>query len=173
MTVSVDYKLNVKENSGLNALSPAGSQFLPLSFWYPTPNSWYFARGGDFAPFRIQVNAGNGQTIVSSGTQTGKDFEQKLNGQPFFVAGDWDTVNENNVFVLVPKGAGAEERKRAAELSALTVSAKAFTTKLLGASPDVPLRIVAVDRGAGFSSGGTILLTTTRSIARKLIRRRR
>lgn len=158
LSVSVDYKLNVKENSGLSALSSAGSQFLPLSYWYPTPNSWYFARGGDFAPFRVQVNAGNGQTIVSSGTITGKDFEQKLTGQPFFVAGDWDTVNENNVSVLVPKGAGAEERKRAAELSALAANAKNFTTKLLGASPDVPLRIVAVDRGAGFSGGGTIFV---------------
>ena len=40
VSVEVNYKLKVDENSGLNALSPVGSQFLPLSFWYPTPNSW-------------------------------------------------------------------------------------------------------------------------------------
>ncbi len=158
LSVAVDYKLNVKENSGLNALSPVGSQFLPLSFWYPTPNSWYFARGGDFAPFRVAANSANNRTIVSSGTQTGNGFEQKLNGQPFFVAGDWDTVNANNVSVLVPKGAGAEERKRANELAVLAANAKTFAAKLLGNAPDVPLRIAAVDRGAGFSGGGTIFV---------------
>lgn len=158
LNVAVDYKLNVKENSGLNALSPVGSQFLPLSFWYPTPNSWYFARGGDFAPFRVVVNSANNRTIVSSGMPGGNGFEQKLNGQPFFVAGDWDTVNANNVSVLVPKGAGAEEQKRANELAVLVANAKTFTSKLLGNAPDVPLRIVAVDRGAGFSGGGTIFV---------------
>lgn len=158
LNVAVDYKLNVKENSGLNALSPIGSQFLPLSFWYPTPNSWYFARGGDFAPFRVAVNSANNRTIVSSGTPGANGFEQTLNGQPFFVAGDWDTVNANNISVLIPKGAGAEERKRAGELAVLVVNAKTFTSKLLGNAPDVPLRIVAVDRGAGFSGGGTIFV---------------
>ncbi|MDQ3321490.1 MAG: tetratricopeptide repeat protein [Acidobacteriota bacterium] len=158
LNVAVDYKLNVKENSGLNALSPVGSQFLPLSFWYPTPNSWYFARGADFAPFRLQVNAQNGRKFVSSGTQSANGFEQKLNGQPFFVAGDWDAVNTNNVSVFVPKGLGAEAQKRANELAALAANAKTFTVKLLGAAPDVSLRIVAADRGAGFSGGGTIFV---------------
>jgi len=65
-SVAVDYKLKVDENSGLNTLSPVGSQFLPLSFWYPTPNSWYFARGADNAPFRAQINSSSGETIVSS-----------------------------------------------------------------------------------------------------------
>lgn len=168
LNVAVDYKLNVKENSGLNALSPIGSQFLPLSFWYPTPNSWYFARGGDFASFRVAVASANNRTIVSSGA-SGKDaFEQKLNGQPFFVAGDWDTVNANNVSVLVPKGAGAEEQKRAAELAVLAANAKTFTAKVLGAAPDVPLRLVAIDRGAGFSGGGTIFVDDSVFSRRKI-----
>lgn len=162
LTVAVDYKLNVKENSGLAALSPVGSQFLPLAYWYPTPNSWYFARGADFAPFNLKVNssAANVQ-IVSSGASGASGFEQKSNGQPFFVAGDWDAVNANNISVLVPKGAGANARKRAAELAALVGSARNFTAKLLGSAPadtDAPLRIVAVQRGAGFSGGGTIFV---------------
>jgi len=157
-TIAVDYKLTVKENSGLNALSPVGSQFLPLSYWYPTPNSWYFARGADYAPFRLQVNSANNQQIVASGVSNANNYEQKLNGQPFFVAGDWDAVNANNVSVFLPKGAGANEQKRANELAMLAANAKNFAAKILGAAPDAPLRIVAVQRSAGFSGGGAIFI---------------
>ncbi len=158
VTASVDYKLNIKENAGLSALSPIGSQFLPLSYWYPTPNSWYFARGADFAPFRLQVNSAGGMSVVSSGAEAGGAFDQKLQGQPFFVAGSWDAVNANGVAVYVPKGAGAEEQKRANELAALASEAKTFAANLLGPLPDAPLRIVSVKRGAGFSGGGTIFV---------------
>ncbi len=157
-TVAVDYKLNVKENSGLNALSSVGSQFLPLAFWYPTPNSWYFARGADVALMRLQVNSANGETVIASGTQNNNAFEQKLNGQPFFVSGNWDTVNANGVSVFIQKGANADEQKRANELALLASEARTFTANLLGTAPDVPIRIVAVRRGAGFSSGGTIFV---------------
>jgi tetratricopeptide (TPR) repeat protein len=157
-SVAVDYKLKVEENSGLNALSPVGSQFLPLSFWYPTPNSWFFARGADFAPVRLQISSAKGETVIASGISNGNAFEQKLNGQPFFVSGSWDTVNANNVSVFVPKGAGAEEQKRANELASLASDAKNFTANLLGNAPDEPIKIVAVKRGAGFSGGGTIFV---------------
>lgn len=164
-TVAVDYKLNVKENSGLNALSSVGSQFLPLSFWYPTPNSWYFARGADFAPFNLTVVTSNnaGVDVVSSGEgsifSSGKtqfSFIQKLKGQPFFVTGNWDTIEANGVFISIPKG--TEDKTRANELAALASEAKTFTANLLGTAPNVPLQIVAVKRGAGFSSGGTIFV---------------
>jgi hypothetical protein len=155
-SVAVDYRLKVDENSGLNALSPIGSQFLPLSFWYPTPNSWYFARGADFAPVRLQVTAANGETIVSSGTQTGNSFEQKLNGQPFFIAGSFDKIDASGVTVFVSKG--MEDKTRSNELAALATEAKTFIANLLGAAPDVPIRIVAVKRGAGFSDGGTVFV---------------
>lgn len=157
-TVSVDYKLNVKENSGLNAVSPVGSQFLPLSFWYPTPNSWYFARGGDFAPTKIQVNAVNGNTSIASGIEANGSFDTKINVQPFFLTGSWDTANVNGVSIYMPKGADAEAQKRGAELANLAVEAKTFTANLLGNFSDAPMRIVAVRRGGGFSTGGTILL---------------
>lgn len=156
VSVAVEYKLNVKENSGLNTLSPVGSQFLPLSFWYPTPNSWYFARGADSAPVHLQVNSANGETIVASGTSSGNSFDQKLSGQPFFVAGDWDSINANGVSVFVPKG--TEDKSRVNELAQIALDAKTYTATLLGNAPDVPLRIVTVKRGAGFSSGGTIFI---------------
>lgn len=158
LAVEVTYKIKVDANSGLNALAPVGSQFLPLSFWYPTPNSWFFARGADFAPVRLQVNSTNGLMVAASGTESGGIFDQKINSQPFFVTGNWDTVNANNVSVLLPKGAGAEEQKRANELAALISAAKTYTANLLGNAPDTPLRVVAVRRGSGFSSGGTILV---------------
>lgn len=156
VAVAVDYKLVVRENSGLNALSPVGSQFLPLSFWYPTPNSWYFARGADAAPMRLQINAANGETVVASGAGSGNSFEQKLNGQPFFITGNWETINASGVSVFVPKG--TEDKSRASELAQLASDAKTFTATLLGNVPDVPLKIAAVKRGAGFSSGGTIFV---------------
>lgn len=158
LSVSVEYKLKVDENSGLNAISPINSQFLPLSFWYPTPNSWYFARGADFAPVRLQINAPSGQTVVSTGVQTANAFDQKLNIQPFFITGNWDVSTVSNVSMLTPKGTGADGQKRSNELAALANEAKLFTTSLLGNAPDVPLRIVAVRRGAGFSGGGTIFV---------------
>lgn len=156
LSAAVDYKLNLKENSGLNAISPIGSQFLPLSFWYPTPNSWFFARGADSAPMRLQVNAPNGETSVSSGTASGNAFEQKLSGQPFFVTGTWDSINANGVSVFLPKG--LEDKSRANELAQMTSEAKTFMATLLGTAPDIPLKIVAVKRGAGFSGGGVILV---------------
>jgi len=155
-SVAVDYKLKTDENSGLNALSPVGSQFLPLSFWYPTPNSWFYARGADYAPVRLQIIAANGETIVSSGTQTANSFEHKLYGQPFFVAANWDKIDTGDISVFVPKG--ADNKSRANELAALAAEAKSFTTGLLGAAPNIPLRIVAVRRGAGFSDGGTLFV---------------
>lgn len=158
VTAAVDYKLNVKENSGLNALSLNDAEFLPLSFWYPTPTSWYFSRGGDNAPFSIKVNPANGLTALSSGTESANAFDQKLSGQPFFVAGNWDKFDSAGVSVFMPKGAGAEEQKRAAELATLATEAKNFTANLLGNSADFPIRIVSVRRGAGFSGGGTVFV---------------
>jgi tetratricopeptide (TPR) repeat protein len=158
LTATVDYKLNVKENSGLIALSPIGSQFLPLSFWYPTPTSWYYARGGDYAPYTIKVTAANGLTVLASGAETGNTFDQKLYGQPFFIAGNWDKLDSNGVSVYMPKGAGAEEQKRAGELAALATEAKNYVSGLLGSAPDFPVKIVSAKRGAGFSGGGSVFV---------------
>lgn len=158
LTVTVDYKMNVKDNSGLSALSPVGSQFLPLSFWYPTPTSWFFARGADFAPFTVKVNSGSGQTFVSSGTANSNGFEQKFGGQPFLLTGTWDTLNSNGVEVLMPKGVSSDGQKRAAELAAIYSEARTFAAGILGPAPDESLRIISTHRGAGFTGGGTVLV---------------
>src|SRR5262245_383675 len=159
---SVTYSLPVESNSGLAAISPIGSQFLPLSFWYPMPNTPYAVRGADAAPFHLTVNL---PSVVSSGVEkTGSSvtFEQSLHGQPFFVQGDWDKLegaaDGKGVVVLLEKGADAEQRKRAEALIAFTAAARAFYAAALGPAPDVPLRLVAVRRGAGFSDGGTVLI---------------
>ena len=152
----VDYKLNVKDNSGLAAISPNGSQFLPLSYWYPTPTSWYFARGADYAPVRVQVNGG--QSLVASGTESAGAFDQKLLIQPFFVSGNFEKQDLSGVEAFLPRESGPEEKKRAAELAALASEVRTFYTGLMGTAPETPLRIVAVKRGGGFSSGGTIFV---------------
>ena len=158
-TITIAYRLLVPENNGLSAISAIGSQFLPLSVWYPTPNNPSSPRGADYAPFRLQVTAAGGETVISSGKANGNNFDQALNAQPFFVSGTWDLIEgANGISVYSPKGASVAARKRAEELIALTSDVRSFTANLLGNIPDVPWRLVAVQRGSGFSDGGTILL---------------
>jgi hypothetical protein len=161
--VAVSYILPVDSNSGLAAISPIGSQFLPLSFWYPMPNTPYSVRGADTAPFHLTINIPN---VISSGVEKGGPaggnyFEQSLNGQPFFVQGDWDKLegaaDGKGVIVLLEKGASADNRKHAEALIAFAAAARAFYAAAFGPAPDVPVRLVAVRRGAGFSDGGTLL----------------
>jgi hypothetical protein len=169
-TVVVEYRLPVADNNGLEAISPNATAFLPLAFWYPTPNTQFAPRGADTAPFRLTINqSGHGETIVSSGTQVNAravaqsaTFEQALSGQPFFLTGDWD-LNEGagearGISAYLPKGATAEERAQADSIIKLTQNARAFFANLLGARADAPVRLVAVSRGAGFNSSGTLLL---------------
>lgn len=163
-TVTVTYSLPVESNTGLLAISPIATQFLPLSFWYPMPNTPYTVRGADAAPFRLSVNLPN---VISSGVEKNGaggsvSFEQTLHSQPFFVQGDWDRVDGAadgaGISVLMEKGMGAEERKHAEALIAFTGAARTFFAGMFGPAPDVPVRLVAVRRGAGFSDGGTVLI---------------
>jgi hypothetical protein len=162
-SVTVTYSLPVESNSGLAAISPIGTEFLPLSFWYPMPNTPYTVRGADTAPFHLTVNLPN---VVSSGVEKGASgsmvFDQALHGQPFFVQGDWDRVEGNGdgkgIAVFAEKGAASDERKRAEALISFAGAARTFYAAMFGPAPDVPVRLVAVRRGAGFSDGGTVLI---------------
>jgi len=163
VNVAFDYKLPLAENTGLAAVSVEGAQFLPLSFWYPAPNSPYSSRSADYAPVSVKVNAPGGETVVSSGqASAGNSFEQKLFAQPFFSTGKWETIegagDAKGTSALLHAGASAEERKNAESLLALAAAARAFYAGLLGPAPDAPVRLVAVRRGAGFDMGGTLLL---------------
>jgi Tfp pilus assembly protein PilF len=159
VSATVTYALPVESNTGLTAINPIATQFLPLSFWYPMPNTPYSVRGADTAPFHLTVNIPN---AISSGVEKASGtFDQSLYGQPFFVQGDWDKIegaaDAKGVIVLLEKGAGADDRKHAEALMAFTAAARAFFAASLGSAPDAPLRLVAVRRGAGFSDGGTVL----------------
>jgi len=162
-SATVTYSLPIESNSGLAAISPIGTEFLPLSFWYPMPNTPFTIRGGDTAPFRLTVNLPN---VVSSGVEknasAGISFDQTLYSEPFFVQGDWEktegAADNKGVVVYLEKGAGAAERKRADALIAFTGAARAFFGNVFGPAPDVPIRLVSVRRGAGFSDGGTVLI---------------
>lgn len=170
LSVTIDYRLPVTENSGLAALSQVGVQFLPLSAWYPTPNTPFAVRGADTAPFRLTVNSPGHPTVISSGRSTnggssgggGAAFEQNLSAQPFFVAGKWDAIEgaaeARGMSAWLYMGATAEERQQATALLGLAANARSFYAGLLGAAPDAPVKIVAVARGAGFNDAGTLLL---------------
>ncbi|HEX7315551.1 MAG TPA: tetratricopeptide repeat protein [Pyrinomonadaceae bacterium] len=164
VTATLEYRLPVAENTGLAAVSPLGSQFLPLSQWYPAPNTPVAPRGADFAPVKLNITGlPSGDAVVSSGRATGTNFEQPLNAQPFFITGRWETVEGSGeargITALLRPGATDEERKNAGSLVALAGAARAFYAGLLGPAPDVPVRLVAVRRGAGFDLGGTLLLS--------------
>ncbi|HVG29803.1 MAG TPA: hypothetical protein VM864_08910 [Pyrinomonadaceae bacterium] len=160
--VAFDYSLPLQNNSGLAAVSTEGAQFLPLSLWYPSPNSPVSVRGADTAPVRLTVNTAGGEMVVSSGQASGATFDQKLSAQPFFVAGRWEAVEGANdargVTALLPRGATAEEKRRAEALTAYAAAARAHFAATLGGAQDAPVRLVSVSRGAGFDMGGTILV---------------
>jgi tetratricopeptide (TPR) repeat protein len=173
VTATLDYRLPVAENTGLAAVSPLGLQFLPLSQWYPSPNSPVAPRGADYAPVRLTFTGlPSGDAVVSSGKASGGGFEQPLNSQPFFVTGRWETVEgageARGVTAMLRPGATAEERKNAETLVELAGAARAFYASLLGPAPDVPVRLVGVRRGAGFEQGGTLLLNHATFTRRKL-----
>jgi tetratricopeptide (TPR) repeat protein len=173
VSATVDYRLPVEENSGVAALSPVGSQFLPLSLWYPSPNTSLAVSGADYAPFRLTVSGAN---AVSSGTEKSASgdsvFEQTLHALPFFVVGSWDRLDGSGsgkgISAFLPKGASTDERKQAESLIALTADARAFCVGWFGAAPEVPLRLVASKRGAGFDDAGTILLSDAAFQRRKI-----
>ncbi|QYO62898.1 hypothetical protein [Leptolyngbya sp. 7M] len=132
-----------------------------MSFWYPTPNSWYFARGADHAPMRLRVTSPSGLRVVSTGSESSGVFDQKLLVQPFFAAGKWQEENAAGVSVLAPVGTDAEGKKRASELAQLAADAVAFYSEMFGSKPNTPLRIVTVGRGSGYHSGGTMLIDSS------------
>jgi tetratricopeptide (TPR) repeat protein len=159
LTAAVDYKLTIKDNNAFATISGPGGGFLPLSYWYPTPNNWFFPRGVDAAPTKIRVNTGNSAlTTIAPGVETAGTFENKLRSQPFFLYGRWDKAEVANVAVYTPRGIGGDVLKRSAEIAAVINEARAFTAKLLGPVPDVPIRVVASRRGAGFATGGTFVI---------------
>lgn len=162
VTAIVEYRLPIGDNTGSAAISPVGSQFLPQSMWYPMANNAFAIRGADFAPFRLTVTGG---AALSSGVDKSAGgasiFEQPLNAQPFLVIGNWDRVEvatAKGVTAFLPKGASPDEQKQAQALIGLANDARTFYAGLLGAAPDVPVRLISTTRGAGFEDAGTILL---------------
>ncbi len=160
--VNVSYRLPVPENTGLAAIAHGSSQFLPLSNWYPAANTQFSLRGPDAAPFSLKVRGG---TVVSSGVQTqqGGQYDQQLNAQPFFLEGQWETLDgtaaeARGISAWLPKGASADERKQAEAIIALAGAARSYFAGLLGPATDTPVRLISVTRGAGFTDGGTLLL---------------
>ncbi|HLA11221.1 MAG TPA: hypothetical protein VJ023_11595 [Pyrinomonadaceae bacterium] len=166
VSLTATYTLPIEANTGLAALSPTGSHFLPLSFWYPLPNTPFSIRGVDTSPFRLTVNAPN---IVSSGFDKSSGavstFEQTLNAQPFFLQGEWDRIEgaaeAKGITVLVRKGITADEKKQAENMALLAGALRSFYATLLGPAPEVPIRLVAVNRGAGFYDSGTVLVESS------------
>jgi hypothetical protein len=174
VNLSVDYRITVERNSGLEAISPLGSQFLPLTAvsaadpsaggWYPMLNTPFTVRSTDMAPFKLRVEGAN---VISSGSEkesggTAATFDQPLNGQPFFLQGVWERAEGSGeakgITAFLAAGASADERKQAEVMLTVAASARSFYSNLLGPAPAIPIRLVAVRRGAGFNDAGTLLI---------------
>lgn len=161
ISLTFDYRLPVDNNSGLETISPIGSQFRPESFWYPVLNTPYTIRGIDTAPYKVHIDGGN---AISAGAEKdgGATYEQTLFGQPFFLQGSWDRIegsgDAKGATAFITAGAPADERKQAESMLALAAAARSFYASLLGPAPATPLRLVSVRRGSGFSDTGTILI---------------
>ena len=162
--ISLDYRFPVEINSGVEAISPLGSQFLPASIWYPMLNLPSTVRGADFAPFKLKVE---GTNVISSGVDKGQSgsataYEQMAPALPFFLQGDWDKIDGSadakGIAIFLPRAAPAGERKQAETIMSTAANARSFFAGLLGPSPETPIRLVAVRRGAGFSDAGTLLI---------------
>ena len=158
LEVTVSYNLKVDENSGLASISEAGSQFLPLGFWYPTPTSWFFARGADFAPTEIEVAGGLAKSVVAPGRELQGRVVSTLKVQPFFLAGDWEAVEHSGVSIRLGKGATPLEKERARAVADYAAEARRRFAGFFGSDFDGPLTLVAVRRGGGFSGGGVVLV---------------
>jgi Tfp pilus assembly protein PilF len=163
LTATFDYRIPVAENSGVASITSEGLQFLPLSNWYPTPNTPLAPRGADYAPMHLTVSGlANGESSVSTGKASAGGFVQTLNAQPFFITGKWDTVegagDAKGFLALLHQGASADERRAAESLLSLANAARTFYAGMLGPAPDSPVRLVGVRRGAGFDVAGTLLL---------------
>jgi len=157
--VAVTYTFSIKDNGDAAVFSPPASHLLPLSFWYPTPTNWYYSRGGDFAPFSVRVKGPAGRQVVSSGTESASGaFDTNVASQPFFAVGDWTAIQANGVKVFAPSSSGEMSKARGSELAAVFSEAKEFAEKFLGPSPNVPLKIVSVRRGAGFADAGVVFV---------------
>lgn len=159
ITASVEYKIALKDNSAVASVTASGTQFLPQSFWYPTPNSWFYARGTDLAPVTIKVTPSPGHRVVTSGRPAAGGFEQSIRAQPFFLTGNFTAIESSVPGVTVLAATlDPTMMKQAADLAKFYSEARDFVATLLGKAPDVPLTIVASRRGAGFGSSGTVVV---------------
>lgn len=167
VAVTFDYRLSLERNNGLAAHSAEETQMLPSAAWYPTPNTQFAPRGADAAPYRLTVRgAGANQSVVSggnaSGDAAGRSFQQTLNTQPFFAVGRRTAIEgtgaTQNISAHLYEGADDAERARANSLIKFASDARLYFAEVFGASVAMPLRIVAVRRGAGFDAGGVMLV---------------
>ena len=168
VTITLNYKLKVKSNSGLNSLSQVGSQFLPLAHWYPTPTSWYYSKGADFAPYTLKINSPSGHAVLSSGIKNNNSFEQKHNGQPHFITGRWNVSSPTSDNIEIYSPDGVENPERVNQVRDLAVAARNDLESFLGVKISVPIRIIAVNRGAGFSDSGTIFVDDSVFVRQKI-----
>ena len=151
VTVEVNYRLVVKLNSGLSAISTTGSQFLPLSYGI-LREQLVLARGADYAC----SDSGNRSRahICRQRSESGGAFDSTVNvrrsSRP-----DLGRLNAEGSRHISLRGRAEIENGGTTPYD--SSEAKGFVQSVLGnVGKASPIRLVSVRRGAGFSGGGTI-----------------
>ncbi len=166
-TINLNYALEIKESSSINAIVPGTTVLLPESFWVPfihTP--FLITYGVDVAPTNIQINAVEGERPQSDGSRRSSgnviNFEQTLAAQPILLSGNYDDPVEikgrNTTTEFVYARGLSNARKQAEAISSEIDKIVDFYNQLLGTSLPKNFRIISSAQVASYVTGTTIIL---------------
>jgi len=168
-TITVSYSFPVEEASATAALTPGDTLLLPESHWFPVVNSIFSPHGADYAPFTLTVTLPQGEQAISGGALKSESpasnattyvYEQTLPGQPFLVAGHYDkpvTGKAAGVEVYLPKGLNAASRQQIDQMIEEAGRILDYYSKLFGAKPATPIRIIGSSRINSFASPSSLI----------------
>src|SRR5438876_1013434 len=121
---TIEYRLPVEENSGLAAISPIAFQFLPLTLWYPSPNTSFAVRGADYAPFRLTINGATAIAIGEAIARVWIGADSPVRGEGHGVVREGLARFLASLFIEKEFGAEAAEAERARQRLAYSSIAK-------------------------------------------------
>lgn len=161
--VSLNYTLEVKDNTTISVITPAETILLPESFWVPLVHTPFLPYGLDVAPTTVTVTGVENARVYADGKRNGNTFSQSVPAQPLLISTNFDepvTIKAGNTsfeFVYA-KGLGGTARKQAEALA--TEMAKMLETynKLVGLNIPADLRVIASSQVSSYVTGTTVIL---------------
>lgn len=166
--ITINYTLEIKESSPINAIIPGSTILLPESFWVPFIHTPFaITYGIDVAPVNLQVTSvenerpqADGQRQSSNNTFT---FQQNLPAQPILLSGNYDDpieIAKNNIKVefVYPRGISSNARKQAESLTTEMSEVVDFYNQFLGINLPKQFRVISSDQIGSYVTGTTFIL---------------